>query len=99
MDKQTKPQWIVWVAVGLLGIICVLLAIAGELRPPHVKSVEYVRSERLIRVLFDRPVDQVSVEEAISIAPALDYRVFWNSQSLNIQLDKPLVSMEEYSVS
>ena len=100
--------------IGKIIVICLLFSVAIFVlsavlftQGPRVRFVQGVEdvqersltSNSLIRIVFDRPVEQRDYTEFLSIEPAIDFTAQTSPQNISITLDGNLQSDVEYKIS
>lgn len=93
--------------LGLLGVVAIGLAFFALSATPHVSSVllpggssdsvSPIKPD--LQLKFNLPMDKDSVARAIQISPESEYSLSWQSNTLNIQFTKNLLSGTSYTLS
>ena len=73
---------------------------AGPSAAPAVLGVTYTPESQELDISFSQPMDQGSVQGAISISPATSYQVVWVSSShVQLRLTSALVANSDYALT
>lgn len=95
------------IVIVILTLLVAVFAVLSEFAPPKIKGDVKLKGEinsanftnQQIIIPFNTPMDQQSVADSLTIAPAATVDLFWSQTNLNIFFKKPLEASTNYTIS